>query len=105
MELGVHIRALVGMVVCIPTYLLASYLIGAGMSWDQAVTTILLANAIVLIPMVLIGHAGTKYGIPFPVLLRSSFGPAAQNCQQLRAVSWPAAGSVSKHGLVALRST
>jgi len=65
----------VGMVVCIPTYLLASYLIGAGMSWDQAVLTILLANAIVLVPMVLIGHAGTKYGIPFPVLLRSSFGP------------------------------
>ncbi|NKX74461.1 NCS1 family nucleobase:cation symporter-1 [Rhodobacteraceae bacterium R_SAG3] len=66
----------VGMVVCIPTYLLASYLIGAGMSWDQAVMTILAANAIVLIPMVLVGHAGTKYGIPFPVLLRSSFGPA-----------------------------
>ncbi len=73
----VSIAALwVGMVVCIPTYLLASYLIGGGMSWDQAVMTILLANAIVLIPMVLIGHAGTKYGIPFPVLLRSSFGPA-----------------------------
>lgn len=72
----VSIAALwVGMVVCIPTYLLASYLIGAGMSWDQAVMTILVANAIVLIPMVLIGHAGTKYGIPFPVLLRSSFGP------------------------------
>ncbi len=72
----VSISALwVGMVVCIPTYLLASYLIGAGMSWDQAVMTILLANAIVLIPMVLIGHAGTRYGIPFPVLLRSSFGP------------------------------
>ncbi|GHB17493.1 nitrate reductase [Pseudovibrio japonicus] len=73
----VSISALwVGMVVCIPTYLLASYLIGSGMSWDQAVMTILLANVIVLVPMVLIGHAGTKYGIPFPVLLRSSFGPA-----------------------------
>lgn len=71
----VSIAALwVGMVVCIPTYLLASYLISAGMSWDQAVTTILLANLIVLVPMVLIGHAGTKYGVPFPVLLRSSFG-------------------------------
>lgn len=66
----------VGMVVCIPTYLLASYLITAGMSWDQAVITILLANLIVLVPMILIGHAGTRYGIPFPVLLRSSFGPA-----------------------------
>ena len=65
----------VGMVVCVPTYMLASYLIGAGMSWGEAVTTILLANVIVLIPMVLVGHAGAKYGIPFPVLLRSSFGP------------------------------
>ncbi|MTI09438.1 NCS1 family nucleobase:cation symporter-1 [Curvivirga aplysinae] len=65
----------VGMVVCVPTYMLASYLIGAGMSWKEAVTTILLANVIVLIPMVLVGHAGAKYGIPFPVLLRSSFGP------------------------------
>ncbi len=46
------------------------------MSWDEAVITILLANVIVLIPMVLIGHAGTKYGVPFPVLLRSSFGPS-----------------------------
>lgn len=64
----------VGMVVCIPTYLLASYLISSGMSWQQAVFTIFLANVIVLIPMVLIGSAGTKYGIPFPVLLRSSFG-------------------------------
>lgn len=71
----VSIAALwVGMVVCIPTYLLASYLISAGMSWDQAVITILLANVIVLIPMILIGHAGTKFGVPFPVLLRSSFG-------------------------------
>jgi NCS1 family nucleobase:cation symporter-1 len=66
----------VGMVVCIPAYLLASYLIGSGMSWDQAVMIIGLANFIVLIPMILIGHAGTKYGIPFPVLLRSSFGPS-----------------------------
>ena len=65
----------VGMVVCVPTYMLASYLIGAGMSWSEAVSTILLANIIVLIPMILIGHAGAKYGIPFPVLLRSSFGP------------------------------
>ena len=72
----VSIAALwVGMVVCVPTYLLASYLIGAGMSWGEAVTTILLANVIVLIPMVLVGHAGAKYGIPFPVLLRASFGP------------------------------
>lgn len=72
----VSISALwVGMVVCIPSYLLASYLIGAGMDWKQAVMTILAANAIVLVPMVLIGHAGAKYGIPFPVLLRSSFGP------------------------------
>ncbi|MGB1539393.1 MAG: NCS1 family nucleobase:cation symporter-1 [Rickettsiales bacterium] len=64
----------VGMVVCVPTYLIASGLIQQGMSWQQAVFTVLLGNVIVLLPMLMIGHAGTKYGIPFPVLLRSSFG-------------------------------
>ncbi len=56
----------VAMSVCIPTYMLASGLIAGGMSWWQAVGTILLGNLIVLIPMLLNAHAGTKYGIPFP---------------------------------------
>ncbi len=64
----------VGMVVCVPTYMLAAGLVSEGMSWWQAVLTVLLGNAIVLVPMMLIGHAGTRHGIPFPVLLRSSFG-------------------------------
>ena len=64
----------VGMVVCVPAYLLAAGLISEGMSWKQAVFTVFLANLIVLAPMLLIGHAGTKHGIPFPVLLRASFG-------------------------------
>jgi len=64
----------VGMVVCVPTYMLASSLIKGGMSWWQAVMTIMLGNVIVLVPMVLNGHAGTKYGVPFPVLARASFG-------------------------------
>ncbi len=64
----------VAMVVCVPTYMLAGGLISEGMSWWQAVLTVLLGNIIVLIPMMLIGHAGAKHGIPFPVLLRSSFG-------------------------------
>lgn len=72
---GVIAALWIGMVVSIPAYLLASYLIGSGMNWSQTVGTIFLANLIVLIPMVLVGHAGTKYGIPFPVLLRASFGP------------------------------
>jgi NCS1 family nucleobase:cation symporter-1 len=66
----------VGMVVCVPTYMLASGLISAGMSWWQAVLTILLGNAIVLVPMILNGHPGTQYGVPFPVLARSAFGVA-----------------------------
>lgn len=71
----INIAALwVGMVVCVPTYLLASGLVAEGMAWWQAVLTVFLGNAVVLIPMVLIGHAGAKHGIPFPVLLRSSFG-------------------------------
>ena len=70
-----HLAALwVGMAVCIPTYLLASYMIGSGMSWIETLLIIGLANLIITIPMVLNGHAGVKYGIPFPVIGRSSFG-------------------------------
>jgi NCS1 family nucleobase:cation symporter-1 len=70
-----HYAALwVGMVMCIPSYTLAAGLIDQGMSPWQAVGTVLLGNAIVLVPMLLIGHAGTKYGIPYAVLVRSSFG-------------------------------
>ena len=72
-----HFAALwVGMVMCIPAYTLAASLIESGMSAMQAVTTVFLANAIVLVPMLLIGHAGTKYGIPYAVLARASFGTA-----------------------------
>ncbi len=70
-----HFAALwIGMVMCIPAYTLAASLIDGGMSAIQASTTVFLANAIVLIPMLLIGHAGTKYGIPYAVLVRASFG-------------------------------
>ena len=70
-----HYAALwVGMVMCIPSYTLAAGLIDQGMSPWQAVATVLLGNAIVLVPMLLIGHAGAKYGIPYAVLVRSSFG-------------------------------
>ncbi len=64
----------VGMVVCVPTYMLAAGLIAQGMDCAQAVLTVLLGNLIVLVPMVLIGHAGAKYGVPFPVLARAAFG-------------------------------
>ncbi len=70
-----HIASLwVGLSVCIPTYMLAAGLVQGGMSWWQALLTILLGNLIVLLPMVLIAHAGTRFGIPFPVLARASFG-------------------------------
>jgi NCS1 family nucleobase:cation symporter-1 len=70
-----HFAALwVGMVMCIPAYTLSASLIEAGMSGYQAVLTVFLANAIVLLPMLLIGHAGTRYGIPYAVLARASFG-------------------------------
>jgi NCS1 family nucleobase:cation symporter-1 len=68
---------------CIPTYMLASSLIAEGMSWWQAVVTIFLGNTIVLIPMVLNAHAGTKYGIPFPVYCRPSFGLLGANIPAL----------------------
>jgi NCS1 family nucleobase:cation symporter-1 len=69
----------VAMSVCIPTYMLASGLIAGGMNWWQAVGTILLGNLIVLAPMLLNAHAGAKYGIPFPVLVRASFGVRGAN--------------------------
>jgi nucleobase:cation symporter-1, NCS1 family len=77
----------ISMSLCIPTYMLASSLIQGGMNWWQAILTIFIGNAIVLIPMVLNGHAGAKYGIPFPVLARASFGTKGANIPaMLRAI-------------------
>ena len=75
-----HIAALwIGMSVVITTYTLASGLMEQGMTWWQAMLTILLGNTIVLVPMVLNAHAGTKYGVSFPVLCRASFGVKGAN--------------------------
>lgn len=77
----------IGMSVVITTYTLAGGFIEAGMNWWQAMLTILLGNCIVLIPMILNAHAGTKYGVSFPVLLRASFGTKGANIAAiLRAV-------------------
>jgi NCS1 family nucleobase:cation symporter-1 len=77
----------ISMSLCIPTYMLASSLIEGGMNWWQAILTIFLGNTIVLVPMVLNGHAGAKYGIPFPVLARASFGVIGANIPaMLRAI-------------------
>lgn len=64
----------IGMAHCIPTYMMASGMLKEGMNWWQALLTILVGNLIVLIPMLLNSHGGTRYGIPFPVLCRASFG-------------------------------
>ncbi|MFL5990792.1 MAG: NCS1 family nucleobase:cation symporter-1, partial [Rubrobacteraceae bacterium] len=69
----------IGMSIVITTYLLAAGLMAAGMNWWQALLTISLGNIIVLIPMLLNGHAGTKYGVPFPVFVRASFGVRGAN--------------------------
>ncbi len=75
-----HIAALwIGMSVVITTYTLASGLMEQGMTWWQAMLTILLGNTIVLLPMILNAHAGTKYGVSFPVLCRASFGVKGAN--------------------------
>src|SRR5262252_997748 len=73
----------ISMSACIPTYMLASSLIGGGMNWWQAILTIFLGNLIVLIPMVLNAHAGTLYGIPFPVYCRAAFGTSGANIPAL----------------------
>src|SRR6266481_3145939 len=64
----------IAMSVNIPTYMLASGMIAGGMSWRQAIFTVFLGNVLVLAPMLLNAHAGAKYGIPFPVFARASFG-------------------------------
>src|SRR5271167_2427455 len=69
----------ISMSACVPTYMLASSLVGGGMNWRQAILTIFLGNAIVLVPILLNAHAGARYGIPFPVLCRASFGTRGAN--------------------------
>src|SRR5687767_2805052 len=77
----------IGMAVVITTYTLASGLMSQGMNWYQALFTILLGNVVVLIPMILNAHAGTKYGVSFPVLCRASFGVKGANIPaMLRAI-------------------
>jgi len=73
----------ISMSACIPTYMLASGLIDQGMNWSQAVLTVFLGNVIVLMPMILNAYAGTKYGIPFPVYCRASFGTWGANIPAL----------------------
>src|SRR5258705_2103969 len=69
----------ISMSACIPTYMLASGLIGSGMNWSQAVLTIFLVNVIVVIPMIPNTHAGTRYGIPFTVFCRASIRTTRAN--------------------------
>src|SRR5215470_16847915 len=69
----------ISMAHCIPTYMLASGLMASGMNWSQALVTILLGNTIVLIPILLNSHPGTKYGIPFPVFARAAYGTYGSN--------------------------
>ena len=73
----------ISMAHCIPTYQMAAGLIAQGMSWWQALLTILIGNLIVLAPILLNSHAGTKYGIPFPVFARAAYGTAGSNLPAL----------------------
>jgi len=73
----------IAMSICIPTYTMASSLIAQGMDWKEAIATVFLGNVIVLVPMALNAYAGTAYGIPFPILVRSSFGIYGSNIPAL----------------------
>lgn len=75
-----HFAALwVGMVVCVPSYAIAAGMIGQGLNWWQACMLVLLGNGIILVPIILNAHAGAKYGVPFPVFARASFGVFGAN--------------------------
>ncbi len=80
-----HIAALwVGMSICVPTYTLGGVLTAYfGLSVSEALWTIFIANVIILIPLTLNAFPGTKFGIPFPVVLRSSFGIIGSNVPAL----------------------
>ena len=80
---GSYAALWISMSACVPTYMLASSLIAGGMNWWEAVLTIFLGNGIVLVPILLNAHAGTKYGIPFPVFCRASFGTRGANLPAL----------------------
>ncbi len=73
----------VSMAHCIPTYTLAAGMIASGMAWWQALGTILVGNLIVLAPILLNSHPGTKYGIPFPVFARAAYGTTGANLPAL----------------------
>src|ERR1700722_19507511 len=73
----------ISMCLCIPTYMLASSLIQGGMNWWEAILTVLLGNLIVLVPMIMNGHAGAAWGVPFPVFARASFGLRGANVPAL----------------------
>jgi cytosine/uracil/thiamine/allantoin permease len=93
----------VAMVVCVPTYMLAGGLVAEGMSWWQAVITVLLGNMIVLVPMMLIGHAGAKHGIPFQCYCVLLLGPKAHGFLHLPEAWSLVVGLGSILGLVARR--
>ena len=73
----------ISMAHCIPTYMLSAGLMAAGMSWAQALFTVALGNTIVLIPILLNSHPGTRYGIPFPVFARAAYGTIGSNLPAL----------------------
>ncbi len=97
----------VGMVICVPTYTMASSMLDQGFSWQNAIWLVFVANCIVLVPMVLIGRAGAKHGIPFPVLARAPFGVIGANLpavlRGLVACGWFSIncyfGALALHGL------
>jgi len=95
----------VGMAHCIPTYLLASGFIALGMAWWQAIGLVAIGNLIVLVPMLLNSHAGTRYGIPFPVLARAAYGVRDRTSQPSHVPWWPVGGSGSRVGSVVERSS
>lgn len=73
----------ISMAHCIPTYMLSAGLMATGMSWGQALFTVALGNTIVLVPILLNSHPGTRYGIPFPVFARAAYGTIGSNLPAL----------------------
>lgn len=95
-----HLAALwVGMAVCIPTWVLASYMLKAGLNWIEALIIIGLGNLVITLPMVLNGFPGVRYGLSFPVIGRAAFGVHGVHLASLLGDWWPVAGLAYKPGL------
>ncbi|WP_342514415.1 NCS1 family nucleobase:cation symporter [Sporosarcina sp. FSL K6-1522] len=73
-KIGNYFSLWMGNVHNVPAYVTIGGFFALGLSVGQVFWSIVIASIILAGVMVLSGHAGAKYGIPFSMLLRTSYG-------------------------------